>query len=121
MNELEPSTSPLGGEPVFGEPWEARVFAIVVALQERGLYTWPQWADALAARIKTAQASGDPDLGDTYYRHWLETLEDLLAAKGVGSAAETARWHDAWRRAANRTPHGRTIEVQPGDFGREPS
>ena len=117
MNQLESSISPLGDEPVFGEPWEARAFAIVVALQERGLYTWPQWTDALAERIKGAQAAGDPDLGDTYYRRWLEALEDLLAARGVCSAAETARWHDAWRRAADRTPHGQPIEVWPDDFG----
>ena len=116
MNELESSVRPIDGEPVFAEPWEARVFAIVVSLHERGLYTWPQWADALAAHIKVAQAAGDADLGDTYYHHWLETLEDLLAAKGVGSAADTARWRDAWRRAAGRTPHGRPIEVRPDDF-----
>jgi nitrile hydratase accessory protein len=104
-----------GDERVFAEPWEARTFAIVVSLHERGLYTWGEWADALAARIKAAQAAGDPDLGDTYYHHWLDALEDLLARKGIGSA-ETARWRDAWQHAAKRTPHGKPIELQADDF-----
>jgi nitrile hydratase accessory protein len=108
-----------GGELVFAKPWEARAFAITVSLHERGLYTWAEWADALATRIKVAQNAGDADIGDTYYHHWLDALEDLLASKGVDSA-ETARWRDAWQHAANRTPHGAPIEVQADDFGAPP-
>ena len=114
----QPTWSPgaaRGDQPVFERPWEARAFAIAVSLHERGLYTWAEWADALAIRIKAAQAAGDPDIGDTYYRHWLGALEDLLAGKGIGPA-ETALWRDAWQHAANRTPHGKPIELQAGDF-----
>jgi nitrile hydratase accessory protein len=64
--------------PVFNEPWEARAFAMTVALHERGLFTWPQWADALSRQIALAQAAGDADLGDTYYQHWLRALESLV-------------------------------------------
>ena len=116
MTQPVSNLGPSEPEPVFGEPWEARAFGIVVSLHERGLYTWTEWGEALASRIEAAKAVGDPDLGDTYYHHWLGALEDLLGAKGIGSAAETARWRDAWRRAACRTPHGRPIEIQPGDF-----
>jgi len=35
--------------PVFREPWEAQAFAMTLALHERGLFTWPEWAAALAA------------------------------------------------------------------------
>ncbi len=52
--------------PVFREPWEAQAFAMAVALHERGVFTWPQWAATLAEEIKRAQAAGDPDAGDTY-------------------------------------------------------
>src|SRR5881392_3504181 len=69
--------------PVFREPWEAQAFAMALALHERGLFTWPEWAATLAEEIKRAQAAGDPDTGDTYYRHWVNTLERLLTAKGV--------------------------------------
>jgi nitrile hydratase accessory protein len=105
-----------GDEPVFAEPWEARAFAMVVSLQERGLYTWAEWVGALNTRIKAAQAAGDPDIGDTYYHHWLDALEDLLARKGIGPAETLARWRDAWQHAANRTPHGKPIELQADDF-----
>ena len=64
--------------PVFNEPWEARAFAMVLALHQRGLFTWPQWAAALSHQITQAQAAGDADLGDTYYRHWLLALESLV-------------------------------------------
>ncbi len=103
--------------PVFREPWEAHAFALVVSLHERGLFTWPEWADALAAQIAAAQAHGDADLGDTYYRHWLAALESLVAAKGAATTAELARTRDAWDRAADRTPHGQPIELREGDFG----
>ena len=48
------------GEVVFAEPWEARAFAITVSLHERGLYSWAEWADALATRIKAAQEQVTP-------------------------------------------------------------
>jgi nitrile hydratase accessory protein len=64
--------------PVFNEPWEARAFAMVLALHQRGMFTWPQWAAALSRQITLAHAAGDADLGDTYYRHWLLALESLV-------------------------------------------
>jgi hypothetical protein len=39
-----------------------------------------------------------------------------VAAKGASSADELARTRDAWDRAAERTPHGRPIELRPEDF-----
>lgn len=102
--------------PVFREPWEAQAFAMALALHERGLFTWPEWAATLADEIKRAQAAGDPDTGETYYHHWLRTLERLVAEKGVSSAQNLARYHDAWDRAAGRTPHGEPIELKPQDF-----
>ncbi|HTC39755.1 MAG TPA: nitrile hydratase accessory protein [Steroidobacteraceae bacterium] len=72
---------PLDAEsPVFNEPWEARAFAMTVALHERGLFTWPQWAEALSRQIALARAAGDEDLGNTYYQHWLGALESLASA-----------------------------------------
>ena len=102
--------------PVFREPWEAQAFAMTLALYSRGLFTWPEWAATLAAEIKRAQAAGDPDTGETYYRHWLAALERIVAEKGVASAQALARYYDAWDHAADRTPHGTPIELRPGDF-----
>ena len=102
--------------PVFREPWEAQAFAMALSLHERGLFTWKEWAAALAEEIKIAQASGDPDTGTTYYRHWLATLEKLVAAKGVATLEIQHRYRDAWDHAADRTPHGAPIELRPEDF-----
>jgi nitrile hydratase accessory protein len=102
--------------PVFREPWEAQAFAMALALHERGLFTWTEWAATLADEIKRAQAAGDPDTGETYYRHWLAALERIVAEKGVAAPETLARYYEAWDRAADRTPHGTPIELKPEDF-----
>ena len=102
--------------PVFGAPWEAQAFAMALALHKAGLFTWPEWAATLGAEIKRAQAAGDPDRGDTYYRHWLAALERLVAEKGVADAGTLARYRDAWDHAADRTPHGQPIALRADDF-----
>jgi nitrile hydratase accessory protein len=103
--------------PVFREPWEAQAFAMALALHKRGLFTWNEWAATLADEIARAQASGDPDTGETYYRHWPATLERLVAEKGVASSDTLHRYRDAWDHAADRTPHGSPIELKSEDFG----
>jgi nitrile hydratase accessory protein len=102
--------------PVFRAPWEAHAFAMALTLHERGVFTWPEWAAMLAEEIKRAQAAGDPDTGETYYAHWLATLERLVAEKRVTDPATLARYRDAWDHAADRTPHGQPITLTAGDF-----
>ena len=102
---------------VFREPWEAQAFAMALALYDRGVFTWSEWAAKLADEIRRAQAGGDPDTGETYYRHWLATLERMVAEKGVTSSATLHRYRQAWDHAADRTPHGQPIELCPEDFG----
>ena len=102
--------------PVFRKPWEAQAFAMALELHARGLFTWPEWAATLADEIKRAQAAGDPDTGETYYRHWLNALERIVAEKGVTDARTLERYRDAWDHAADRTPHGTAIELKPEDF-----
>jgi nitrile hydratase accessory protein len=102
--------------PVFNAPWEAEAFALAVSLNERGVFTWAEWAQVLGDEIKKAQAAGDPDTGETYYHHWLATLERLLSEKGLTDPAQLMRTRDAWQRACARTPHGAPIELRPDDF-----
>ncbi len=104
------------GGPIFSEPWQAQAFAMVLALHQRGAFSWPEWAAALSTQISTAQSAGDADLGDTYYHHWLAALESLVAAKGLVSAEELHTCAHAWEDAADRTPHGQPIVLLPGDF-----
>ena len=102
--------------PVFREPWEAQAFAMTISLHERGLFTWSEWAQALSQHIALAQAHGDPDLGDTYYHPWLAALKSLVTTKQLSTDAELKRYQQAWDHAANRTPHGRPIELRELDF-----
>lgn len=94
--------------PVFAEPWQAQAFALVVDLHRRGVFTWPEWAEALSAEI--AEHGGRDD-GSHYYDFWLEALEHLLIAKGVSSHDEVDDLAAAWSRAAEATPHGTPIEL----------
>jgi nitrile hydratase accessory protein len=97
------------GAPVFREPWEAQAFAMTLALYERGLFTWTEWAAALSAAIKQAQGAGDCDDGSTYYQHWLAAIEQLIRDKGVTTEQALAERRDAWDRAAHATLHGQPI------------
>jgi nitrile hydratase accessory protein len=110
---LRPSLPGDADGPVFREPWEAQAFALAVQLQERGLFTWDEWAQALGEEVAAAQRSGDPDLGDTYYRHWLTALERLVVAKGAASKDRLEEMKEAWDSAAKATPHGQPIVLPP--------
>ena len=108
---------PCAGEaPVFSEPWQAQAFAIALSLQQKGVFTWGEWAETLGDEISKARASGDPDDGTTYYVHWLKTLERLVTEKGIATDDILHRTYHAWEHAAERTPHGAPLELRDGDF-----
>jgi nitrile hydratase accessory protein len=97
--------------PVFKAPWEAQAFALAVHLSAAGHFTWSEWVAELSQQIKIAQEQGDPDLGDTYYRHWLVALERLCTAKGLVGGPDIQRRTAEWRRAYRNTPHGQPVSL----------
>ena len=97
--------------PAFHEPWQAQAFAMTLVLYERGLFSWEQWARTLSESIKAAQTHGDPDLGRTYYHHWLSALEKVALDAKVFSAEQLSVRQAGWRHATARTPHGLPIEL----------
>lgn len=99
-------------EPVFNAPWEAQAFAMALALHERGVFTWNEWAATLAEVIAEVKARGEPDTGERYYEHWLVALERLARLKGLVTHEGLQARRDAWDRAARATPHGHPIELQ---------
>ena len=98
--------------PVFAEPWQARAFALAVELREAGVFSWSQWSARLGEEIVRAQGAGDPDLGDSYYDHWLRALEQLVEERGLVSSEHLTARTDAWREAARNTPHGEPIRLE---------
>jgi nitrile hydratase accessory protein len=99
--------------PVFKAPWEAQAFAMTLTLHTRGVFTWREWADALAAELAAAAARGEPDDGTHYYEHWLTALEKLVARKELIPGRELERRVDEWDAAARATPHGKPIALPP--------
>ncbi len=97
--------------PVFNEPWEAQAFALAVRLSEAGCFNWSEWAKTLSQEIKAAQKRGDPDLGDTYYHHWLNALERLCAEKSLVSREHMSRRKEEWQHAYLNTPLGQPIDL----------
>jgi nitrile hydratase accessory protein len=114
--EAVPSIPRDANGPVFRAPWEAHAFAMALALYEKGLFAWSEWSAMLGEEIKKAQAAGDPDTGETYYHHWLATLERMVAEKRATSAQVLTEHYQAWERAMHRTPHGKPIELRAEDF-----
>lgn len=98
--------------PVFKEPWEAQAFAIVIALHGAGKFSWNEWANYLSNEIKAAQQSGDPDLGNTYYLHWLRALEKITVAKNLSTNTDILNKTEEWRQAYLATPHGQPVELK---------
>jgi nitrile hydratase accessory protein len=76
---------------------------MTVALHERGLFGWSEWAKKLGAELKS---------GDAYYDCWMRALEGVLAERGVAGPAEVDVVAAAWERAAHATPHGQPIVLE---------
>jgi nitrile hydratase accessory protein len=92
----------------FAAPWEAQVFALVVSLQEAGLFTWSDWTERLGREIRPAD--GPERAAD--YGQWLATLEKILAERGLAVSETVAARAAAFLRAAEATPHGQPIRLE---------
>lgn len=101
--------SQLDATPTFCEPWEAQAFALAVSLQDRGVFTAVEWAEALGREVHRDDAASD---GHDYYGHVLAAVEKLLASKGVVQTADVDAMSAAWERAAHATPHGKPILLE---------
>lgn len=96
-----------GEGPRFAEPWQAEVFALTLALHRAGAFAWGDWAEAFGAR---RTAVPDPDAA-RYFADWLDTLEDLVAARAIIGAGDLARRKAEWVHAYESTPHGHPVEL----------
>lgn len=104
-----PMPSDPASDSHFSAPWQAHAFALTLTLHQQGVFSWVEWAQALAARIRQAQLDGDPDDGSSYYRHWVDALEQLIITGDIASAEQLHALEHAWLDAAQRTPHGQPI------------
>jgi len=100
-----------GNGPVFDEPWQARVFAVIVKLCQDGRYDWNVFQQRLIHEVGAADAARDDVTG--YYEHWLAAAEKLLVAEGMVSAGELTdrKAHVAANRAHPTTAVSNPVAV----------
>lgn len=105
---IQPDPSPTEPERPFAEPWQAQAFALTVALHRAGLFSWPDWAQALGAELRHSAADGSD-----YWDRWLAALEHLVAQRTNTAPAELTDLAARWQTAARATPHGQPITLPP--------
>lgn len=94
-------------EPVFHEPWEGRVRAMMHLGLRLGLYNIDEF------RWSVERMDPASYLSASYYEKWLDAIERLYIEKGVIAREELKR------RQRNERPSGRSGErasVHPGDL-----
>ncbi len=98
--------------PVFEQPWHAQLFALTVALNETGEFSWPDWAERFSGTLARHRLAGDLDGGDDYFLAWLETLEAFLAEAGTARPDLMREVRAAWEEAYLSTPHGEPVQLK---------
>jgi nitrile hydratase accessory protein len=93
--------------PVFQEAWHAQTLAAAHALEQAGSFTKSEWAKALGASLRRAEAAGAPDTEETYYLAALEALECLAPMTDDDLVARKK----AWKAAYLSTPHGQPVTL----------
>ena len=69
----------LNGELVFSQPWEGRAFGLAMALTDAGVVSYDVFRDALIAKIGAWESAPPEGQDYSYYRCWLQALEQVLA------------------------------------------
>ncbi|SIS62323.1 nitrile hydratase accessory protein [Paracoccus saliphilus] len=113
-----PGLSDNTAEPHFHAPWQAKLFALTLSLQERGLFDWPDWTERLARHLRVAahlpsEAAGAEHAAH-YYTAWMQTLEEFLEEAGAAENGSIEEVTENWKRAAQATPHGHPILYENG-------
>jgi len=98
-------------KPAFEAPWQAQALALADGLVRAGHVTAGDWAEALGAALREAEASGAPDTQATYYEAVLTALERLTETRAGISAETRAQRRAAWEAAHRRTPHGQPVKL----------
>ena len=91
-------------EAPFDEPWQAQLFALTVALNEAGHFSWPEWAAVFGPKVQAAPAS-------EYWHIWSDALAALMHQRGIAEPAHIETLTRRWQAAARATPHGEPIHL----------
>ena len=100
------------GEPVFAEPWQAQTFSMTVSLFERGLFSRPEWTNALSAKRAARAAPGEDPESSFYYHDWLAALETLVSERVGIEPSAFADLRKRWEEVYRSTPHGEAVVLR---------
>lgn len=87
---------------VFAAPWEAKAFALVVHLHQRGAFAWQDWVKALSAEIT---ADRTRPVETPYYELWLSAAERLMTQQGLVESLALGAVRDSLRNAQSGAVH----------------
>lgn len=87
---------------VFAAPWEAKAFALVVHLHQRGAFAWQDWVSSLSAEIAEDRAR---PVETPYYELWLSAAEKLMTRQGLVEGGALGALRDALRTAQSDHDH----------------
>jgi nitrile hydratase accessory protein len=89
-----PPTDRDGDGPTFDRPWQARAFALAVALSEERGGGWDPFQTRLVEEVERGgddtgrgREESDPE-GCGYYDRWLDALERLVVEEELATEAE---------------------------------
>ena len=94
--------------PVFEEPWQAQIFALVVQAHQAGAFSWPEWSATLGELMASRAPQDDP------WGAWPAALERLLVSRGIAAPGALVALRQAWRLADEATPHGEPVSLKSG-------
>jgi nitrile hydratase subunit beta len=99
--------NPPRSEPVFHEPWEARMFGLMMAVGDVGGWT----LDADRAACENMHPAHY--LSSTYYEHWLHGLGLLLGKYTPAEPVTPTKPGDVWKAAHSRGSYIREVDKLP--------
>ena len=74
------------GEPLFHAPWQARIFALIVALVKKNHFPWKTFQEQLVAAIKQnndgVNQQSAQHVEQDYFDSWLAAAEETLKING---------------------------------------
>jgi nitrile hydratase accessory protein len=83
----------------FDAPWQAQAFALVVRLNKAGHFGWDEWVRVFSQEIARSPSRAGESENDTYYRQWLDALEQIVVARGLLSLGDAQERTSAWSAA----------------------
>ncbi len=110
--------------PGMDEAWQAHLFALTVALNERGLFSWSTWGEYFGPALKLQYPNhgdaSDVGVNRHYFLAWQAALEQLLSDMEIALPLDIgmrAQAQGCYPRVARAPMVFRALAQSPGNTG----